>query len=228
MKTPTAKIEPTSTYSLEGTDLILRSLLRQVNAGTYFDIGANHPHFISNTFLFYQLGWRGVAVDGHSEFSNLWSEFRPEDKFLEAVVSDREKEVAFTIFPDDTMGSIDEETRGRYGLRFDKASIETRVVRATTIFDIWQKNMGSEVHLLSIDIEGEELNALRGANLDVFRPGVIAAEIKNVSLYSPLSNPLIQFLTESGYRLVAKTPLDAIFVDPKKDYLAWIPSTLTV
>jgi hypothetical protein len=80
--------------------------------------------------------------------------------------------------------------------------------------------------LLSIDIEGEELNALKGANLNVFRPGVISAEIKNVSLYSPLTNKLVDFLTKTGYRLIAKTPLDCIFVDPQKDYLKWIPKEL--
>jgi FkbM family methyltransferase len=222
-----AKSEPTSTFSLEGTDLILSSLLRQVEKGNYLDIGANHPINISNTYLFYQRGWRGVAVDGHDKFLNLWKQFRPDDRFCEAVVSDSAKRVDFRIFPDDTMGSINKETSDRYEARFSKANIKTRVVTTTTIFDVWREYGSGEVHLLSIDIEGEELNALRGANLKSFRPGVIAAEIKNVSLYAPLADPLVSFLTDAGYRLVAKTPLDSIFVDPTKDYLSWMPRSLT-
>jgi FkbM family methyltransferase len=224
--THTAKSEPTSTFSLEGTDLILKSILRDVSFGRYLDIGANHPFLISNTYLFYQRGWRGVAVDGHHKFSNLWVEHRSKDIFLESIVSDAIKEVVFTIFPDDSMGSIDAETNNRYRARFDNSSVQSRTVITTTIFDIWKEHINDEVHLLSIDIEGEELNALKGANLNAFRPGVIAAEIKNVSLYSPLANKLVEFLTNSGYRLIAKTPLDCIFVDPQKDYLRWIPKEL--
>jgi len=221
-----AKSAPTSTFSLEGTDLILKSILRDVSLGRYLDIGANHPFLFSNTYLFYQLGWRGVAVDGHDKFSKLWYEHRYEDIFSESIVSDAIKEVVFNIFPDDSMGSIDAETNNRYRARFDTSSVQSRTVMATTIYDIWEEHIKDEVHLLSIDIEGEEFNALKGANLDVFRPGVIAAEIKNVSLYSPLTNKLIKFLTDSGYRLLAKTPLDCIFVDPQKDYLRWIPKEL--
>jgi len=220
------KSSPTSTFSLEGTDMILKSILRDVNLGCYLDIGANHPFFYSNTYLFYELGWQGVTVDGHDKFSNLWKELRPKDVFLESIVSDIIKEVIFTIYPNDTMGSIDEEVNNLYQARFDESSIQKRRVKTTTIFDIWKEHINNEVHLLSIDVEGDELNSLKGANLNVFRPGVISVEIKNVSLYSPLTDKIVEFLTSSGYRLIAKTPLDCIFVDPQKEYLKWIPRDL--
>ena len=218
--------EPINSYALEGTDLVLRSLLRKVRGGTYLDVGANHPHLLSNTFLFYGEGWRGVAVDGYDKFSGLWAELRPEDVFITALVSDFEKEVLFTVFPDDSMGSIDETTVGRYESRFEKSLVKTKTMKTTTIFDIWKARINQEVHLLSIDIEGEELNALKGANLDVFRPGIVAAESKNVSLYAVLSNELVSFMTNHGYRLIAKTPLDCIFVEPNKSYFDWIPASL--
>lgn len=228
MKNDTYSIDlkATSTYSLEGTDLILRSILREVAIGRYMDIGANHPYEINNTFLLYQLGWQGLALDANDKFKIEWSKYRPNDQFLQAVVSDTEKEVIFTLFPDDTMGSMDQATINRYESRFEKDLLKKQIFKSTTVFNIWKTYIDDEVHLLSIDIEGEELNALKGTNLHVFRPGIIAVEIKNVSLYSPLSNDLIYFLTNHGYRLVAKTPLDAIFIDPNKDYFQWIPSTL--
>jgi hypothetical protein len=219
-------MKSTITYSIEGTDLILRSILRDVKSGTYLDVGANHPISISNTYLFYQLGWRGLAVDGHDKFAYLWSQFRAGDTFLTAIVSDAVKEVIFTMFPDDSISSIDEKTISRYKMRFEESLISSSSQSTTTIYDIWKSYLDAEVHLLSLDIEGEELNALRGANLDVFRPGVISVEIKNLSLYSPLSNGLVGYLTAAGYRLVAKTPLDCVFVDPEKDYLKWIPEQL--
>ncbi|MCA6320119.1 MAG: FkbM family methyltransferase, partial [Phenylobacterium sp.] len=76
---------------------------------------------------------------------------------------------------------------------------------------------------MSIDIEGEEINALRGARLDVFRPGVVCVEIKNVSVHTIGENELYQYMESFGYRLIAKMPLDSIFVDTRKPYLSWIP-----
>ena len=213
-------------FSFEGTDLIIASLLREINTGTYIDIGANHPTISNNTYFFYQLGWRGIAVDGNPKYVKDYEILRPEDTFLNCLVSDSEKECEFTIFPDDTMSTVDEETAIRYRTRFSLKNIESYILRSTTIYDIWNESFFEDVHLLSIDIEGEEMNALKGMNIEVFRPGVISIEIKNLSLYNPLSNEVVKFLTNYGYRLVSKTPLDSIFIDPSKEYLQWVPLSI--
>lgn len=153
-----------STFSLEGTDRILKSILRDVSVGRYLDIGANHPILNSNSYLFYQSGWRGVAVDGLDKFAKLWDEHRSGDIYLQSIVSDAIKQVVFTIFPDDSMGTIDAETSNRYKARFDDLSVSNQTVTTSTIYDIWKEHIKDEVHLLSIDIEGEEYNALKGAN----------------------------------------------------------------
>jgi len=41
-----------------------------------------------------------------------------------------------------------------------------------------------------------------------------------------LDNELVKYVTNQGYRLIAKTPLDAFFVLPEKAYLSWIPKSL--
>src|SRR5690242_3324544 len=50
-------------YSQEGEDRILHSIFETVADGFYVDIGAHHPKRFSNTYLFYQRGWRGINVD---------------------------------------------------------------------------------------------------------------------------------------------------------------------
>lgn len=221
-----SKILNKSSSSFEGTDLIIASLLRNVVHGTYIDVGANHPNLYNNTFLFYMNGWSGIALDGNIKFADDWSSIRPKDIFLNTLVSDCKKEVSFNIFPDDSMSSIDFDTIKRYSERFDPGMIMTQTVTTTTIFDIWREYSSKEIHLLSIDVEGEEDAAIKGAKLETFRPGVISVEIKNVSLYSPMENCLVNYITNLGYRLIAKTPLDTIFIDPTKSYLKWIPDSL--
>lgn len=217
---------PVNTHSLEGTDLILRSLLRDVNCGTYLDVGANHPTYINNTFIFYEQGWRGFAVDASNRHVSAWARFRPRDTFINAIVSDNVREVEFVEFPDDAMSTIESETIERYSKRFDTDKVSIVHGSTTTLELICKSYEIREVHLLSIDIEGEELNALRGANLSTLQPGVISCEVKNLSLYNFKDNAICRYLDYFGYKFVAKTPLDAIFVLASKPYLNWIPSTL--
>jgi hypothetical protein len=51
-------------------------------------------------------------------------------------------------------------------------------------------------------------------------------EIKNFNFSCSLDDSLVQFLYGLGYKLVAKTMLDAFFVHPDKEYLSWIPKQM--
>ena len=216
-----------SSYSFEGSDLIVSSLLRNISQGKYIDVGANHPTIQNNTNYFYQKGWRGLAIDGNDEFEILWKRNRPLDVFLTELVSDSTKEVEFSIYPDDTLSSMDSSSIQRYEGRYAKDEIITKRATTTTLEKLKNKYFQEqEIHLLSIDIEGEDLNCLVGANLNFWKPGVIVIETKNLSLYKISGNEIVEYLTSFGYRLIAKTPLDAFFVYPQKSYLQWIPKSI--
>ena len=218
-----ARPERNMSYAVGGVDLVLNSILRDVEVGAYLDVGANHPIDFSNTYIFYERGWSGYAVDGNAGYRSDWSEIRPRDTFLNEIVSDSPKSVRFEIFPDPTMSTIAHTTGEKYRLKFKDLKPKILDVEATTIFHIYQSDINREIHLFNIDIEGEELNALKGARLDIFRPGVICIEIKNVSIYNIQDNEIFKYIERFGYRLIAKTPLDSIFVDTRKPYLSWIP-----
>jgi FkbM family methyltransferase len=214
-------------HALEGGDLILASLLRNVEHGTYIDVGANHPVEISSTFGLYKKGWTGLAVDGNAAFAAMWAECRPNDQFVQGLLSDTERDVEFRIFPDDTMSSMDAETSQRYAERYRQDDIRIEKMRTARLADFRKTFLPErEIHLLAVDVEGEDMKVLIGADLQEMRPGVIAVETKNCSLYNPMENSIVKYLTELGYRLVAKTPLDAFFVLPEKSYLSWIPKSL--
>jgi hypothetical protein len=218
---------PRQSYALEGSDLIAASLLRDVSRGTYVDAGANHPTVQSNTRYFYDRGWSGLAVDGNSAFEKEWRERRPRDVFVPALVSSEIKDVEFSIYPDSTLSTIDGDSVARYSARYGDQHIQKEIRKTTTLFDLKNRYLQQgEVHLLSVDVEGEDLNCLKGARLDRWTPGVIIVETKHLSIYHALENEIVGYLNSAGYRMIAKTPLDAFFVFPAKDYLGWIPATI--
>lgn len=215
-------------YTIDGTDLILADILRNVNNGFYVDIGANHPISYNNTYYFYKRGWNGFSVDGNQKFEPLWLRERPLDTFITALVSSEVKQVDFKIFKDHKMSSMNIDQIKLYEKRFSKNEITSHPGTTTTLSNLKNEYFAEkEVHFLTIDVEGEDLNCLIGANLSNWKPGVVVMEVKNMSIYNVISNDVVEHLNSYGYRLISKTPLNAIFVYPSKPYLTWIPETLT-
>src|ERR1035438_1460830 len=54
-----------TSYSQCGEDLIIRYVfdVLKIPCPVYLDIGAHHPRFLSNTFLFYQQGAHGINIE---------------------------------------------------------------------------------------------------------------------------------------------------------------------
>ena len=75
-------------YSQFGEDLLLTHLLGYKKAnGFYIDVGCFKPIQFSNTFIFFQRGWSGIATDANPAFEPLWKKVRPRDKFINSGVS---------------------------------------------------------------------------------------------------------------------------------------------
>lgn len=60
-------------YSQSYQDMFVLSMLNGKRNGTYLEIGAYHPTFISNTYLLEQFGWNGISVDIDPNVRNSFS-----------------------------------------------------------------------------------------------------------------------------------------------------------
>ena len=113
-----------NTYSLEGDDRIALSLLRDVLNKTfpvfYVDIGSNHPIDANNTFLFYELGHRGVCIDPLPSLAPLYSKLRPNDLFIESPIGEKDEKLQMSIYDDNSASSCDQATQQRYDSKFKK------------------------------------------------------------------------------------------------------------
>jgi hypothetical protein len=214
-----------NTWSLEGEDIIAATILRNVSCGQYFDIGCADPVHISNTWKFYQQGWRGLAVDGRP-IKNAWAEQRPEDVFIQQVLGDG-ADTVFYEFPDPHLSSCDTRTILRYSDRFPSESITCKSLPTVQASSLWNKVFPSSVpELVSLDVEGQELAVLKGFNLETERPKLFIIELKEFNFIRPLSHPLAAYLYDHQYILIAKTPLDGFFIDAGDQVFEWIPESM--
>ena len=76
---------------------------------------------------------------------------------------------------------------------FDNSSIEISVTTLSTILD--EVNV-KNIDLLSLDVEGYELNVLQGLNLNKYRPTYLLIEI-----YKEFFDDIHNYLTENNYKL---------------------------
>jgi hypothetical protein len=220
-------------WAFEGDDVLMRSILRdRTSPGSYFDIGASHPIENSNTYYFYNKGWRGLAVDAR-DLHFLWSEYRPQDVYQCTLVGSKDESVEYWIFPDACGNTFDRPTAERYASRYCSSDVtsETRVVRNTYSAWVDYNNNFERPELMapdfvSIDVEGSEcdvIEGLLGTNRN-FRPPALLVEAKLFNFIRPLDNEIVRLLVNFyGYSLIAKTPLNAYFIDPANALFNWIP-----
>jgi hypothetical protein len=81
-------------FSQRGEDLLSLALLRNkgITKPSYVDIGANHPTRLSNTYLMYLLGGRGMIIEPDPDAAEAIRRTRPRDITINAGVATDEDE----------------------------------------------------------------------------------------------------------------------------------------
>ena len=209
-------------YSVGGIDLLLNYLYKDKFSGVYIDVGCNHPIDGNNTFLLYQKGWSGINVDLDSHVIKMFNYFRPKDYNANIAVSNSEEKVDLFFYHErSTINTISKDV---YNSRNKKIK-EVKKIQATTLDSITKNSPYSnkKINLLSIDVEGNELNVLKGFDLKKYYPEVIVIEyldlkMKKLEFYNQDINRIInseiyKYLKNYNYHLVNWLHSDLFFVN---------------
>ena len=194
-------------YSQFGEDLYLTTLLGyEKRKGTCIDIGAFRPIEYSNTYIFYQRGWTGVAIDPNPRWASEWLRYRPRDNFVNVAVSPIMRKVGYSMdqsFP--ACNRVVAEVPAN--LTNDEKYITVPALPLNEILS--DRLLSSSIDLLNIDCEGYDLEILRSLDFKVWHPNVIAAEDTSVGMESDLC----VFLEAKSYECMSHIGLTKIFKD---------------
>jgi FkbM family methyltransferase len=169
--------------------------------GFFVEVGANEPTSPeSQTFHLEQLGWRGILVEPIPELAEKARQLRPNSTVWQAACSAHGSagEVELLIPLDGT-----ELVTGHASLRanideHNYRNFKRIRVKSTTLDQVLAQAGMPSVDLLSIDVEGAELEVLRGLDLTRSRPRLILLEDKHLYLSKH------RLLTRAGYKLVQR------------------------
>jgi len=193
-------------HSLFGEDMVVRALLAEVRKGFYIDIGAHHPVFSSNTYHFYERGWRGINIDAAPGSMEIFRQVRPRDINLELCISSSENSaIRFFLFEDGLLNTADPETAARAQATGHRLAGEVTVASKTLsqIFAEYLPN-GTEIDYLNIDVEGLDEPILKSNDWNRFRPHVVSFEchLSQGDRFDEI--PMLRFLAAKGYEFQAK------------------------
>lgn len=191
---------------------------------TYVDVGANHPFDLSITASLHQMGWRGILVEADAEFAEELRRFRPLDKIYQVAASNRSGQITFYQVAGTGLGTLSntEAAAARAG---GLDVVENIVPTATLDFILADAFAGgeqpnSEIHFMSIDVEGAETQVLEGLDLSKFRPWVLCIEAIDAKSKEPSHHSWQEKVLSSNYRYVAFDGINRWFVADEHSDLA--------
>tara|TARA_B110000003_G_scaffold78511_1_gene80003 strand:- start:1000 stop:1716 length:717 start_codon:yes stop_codon:yes gene_type:complete len=218
-------ISKKSYFSFSGVDLIIENIFRNQKKGFYVDVGCQHPIKNNNTYLLFKKGWFGLNIDLDKDNIDLFNAARPNDENVNIAISNKIGETDLYFYHKKSpINTISKTTSN-----FQKANVsEVKRIKTETLTNILSKSItkNQKINLLSVDVEGHELQVFEGLDFNTFGPDVIIVEyldlnvrkleIKNLSIDNIINSDVYKFLILKKYILVNCIYSDLIFI--KKDF----------
>lgn len=200
-------------YSQFGEDCLIETYFHwKTTPGFYVDVGAHHPQRISNTHLLYKRGWRGINIEGDKELLDAFRLDRPFDTNIHALVSDKAEARLFRRFNEGAVNTLSDSKVVDYSQTWHV--VEEIEVTTRTLADILDSALPAqtEIDLLSVDVEGFDLQALRGNDWNRYRPRLVVVEVDGLDLARSSEHDVVSFLSAQGYRLSGLIHVSAFFL----------------
>ncbi len=207
-------------FSLTSIDLLISYIFKNQKKGYYIDVGCNHPVFSNNTYLLHKKGWSGINIDLDKKCVNLFNTFRKNDFNLEAAVSDNFEEVDLFFYHDKS--AINTINKKIVSLRKQKPN-EIKKIKTKTLNSILEQSpfINKQIDFLSIDVEGNELNVIKGFNLKKYSPKIVVIEyldlslktieINNFNIQNIINSEIYKYMVSNDYSLVNWVHSDLVF-----------------
>jgi FkbM family methyltransferase len=179
---------------------VLAKMFPDIANGYFLDVGSGHGTIGSNTKALEERGWTGICVDPFP----IHMDGRTCLMIKEVVSSESGKTVKFHTHSG--LGGI-ADTLGKWKEEASKSpAVELTTVTLAEILE--RAKAPTFIHFLSLDIEGAELDALRGIGLDKYRFGAMAIEHNEEE---PKRTDIINYLRQNGYERVHTYRQDDFF-----------------
>lgn len=207
-----------------GEDRVLWHVFRHRRSGYFIEVGAYDGVTLSNTYFLEQMGWRGVLVEAMRPMCERAASARPRSRVVHAAVGKRGSSgtTKFTVAENvPVLSFMNADAEHVERCKREGARLVDIEVPLLTLDDIirneregtadgegpWQTNRGWCIDVVSIDVEGGELDVLDGFSLERFKPRVLILENDR-----PAGAAIEPYLNERGYRKFHRQKINDFYV----------------
>jgi FkbM family methyltransferase len=188
-------------FSQHGEDTFINARFGHKKDGFYVDVGASHPFRLSNTFLLYQNGWRGVTVEPIPLLGRLHRRWRPHDSLVQKAVGPIPGKVTFQEMLPSVLSTLDPVTAHSSVSEGRAQLLRCYEIDVVTLDQLFANYVGRRtVDLLSLDLEGLDAETITSFRLEDTRPTLICIEFADQDTRSKM----LAYFEQRKYRLVVE------------------------
>lgn len=168
--------------------IIQRRFFQGDGSGKIFvEVGAAKPDYLSMSALYRLIGWRIIAIEPNPEFCELHRKKGYEVLPYACGDHDQDDVDFFVVDSHGTQylnGEVSYESFSSLGIKnsyaalksdLDMRKIQVKLRRLDTILETHAPNI-ERIDILSVDVEGWEIEVLNGLNISKYKPRVMIIE----------------------------------------------------
>jgi len=182
-------------YAQWGDDVLVWEYFKGMPNAVFLEAGANDPKSLSQTYLLEKRGWTGVFVEPVPECCEKLRLERPGSKIFQNALGSPDQRGKLKLVIPDGVSELTAALKEGEIIGDTNKVIEAELLTLTEVLDLAGVK---RLDYLSLDLEGMELNALKGLDFDRFSPSLIIIEDRLDSLSRH------RFMTTKHYKLVRR------------------------
>ena len=193
-------------HSQHGEDALILQVIG--TSGYFVEVGALDGVQLSNTFDLEGAGWTGLLIEAHPMLFAQMQTNRPNAQLAHAAVGETDGELTFYGVESGSLSTFDRDQRdyfikNRSGVTLDSYT-EYKVRAATLTTLLTEVGAPAVIDMMSIDIEGAELPALRGLDFGAFDIRVLIVEKDDARAKQGIETQVAELLHARGYELARR------------------------
>ena len=208
------------TYSQCGEDRILLSIFNAlgISKPSYIDVGANHPTILSNTYLFYLNGSKGVNIEPDPELIDSFKECRPNDVNINIGIGLAAEDIIdFYVMSNRVLNTFSKDEAERissYGTCHIESVKKIKVLPLQAVVDTYFSS-GNGPHFISIDVEGLDYQILKTLDLAKYSETIFCIETINYTEDNSekKNEDIFNYFLERGFMVYSDTYINTIFIN---------------
>lgn len=192
------------TFGAMGEDVLINKIFKHKN-GFFVDVGALHPVNGSLTYNLYKRGWTGINIDIDKHNIKLFKLLRPKDQSINCAISSNRGTINSYIFSSGSgLNTLEKSWAEKWSKKINQKFSVRKIKKRTLNHVVKEYGISKNIELLNIDVEGHEVEVLKGVSFKTFRPKIITVEIHVKNTKEIFHKPIYKILHKNGYDLISQ------------------------